>query len=167
METPVVLNRVPRVPAFFLSLFGIGLVPRGAGTLASAVWALALLIVTIELPDAPALRATFLFLLIVLVSGVALVCLHLSRTALRDAPDRPWIVLDEAAGMTVAAIPVFFLAAPLVPLLAAFALFRFFDIVKPLGIARIDRRSDVASVLLDDLLAGIYAGAVTAALFFL
>ena len=39
----------------------------------------------------------------------------------------------------------------------AFVLFRFFDIVKPLGIRALDRRRGAFWVMADDILAGIYS----------
>ncbi|WP_102223316.1 phosphatidylglycerophosphatase A family protein [Acidimangrovimonas sediminis] len=44
---------------------------------------------------------------------------------------------------------------------AAFLLFRLFDIWKPWIIGRADRRGDPAGVMLDDLLAGLFAGVAT------
>lgn len=64
------------------------------------------------------------------------------------------IVVDEVAGV--------WLATLFVPLnwhyyLAAFVLFRFFDIRKPLFIKQLDRLETDWAVMLDDLLAGLYA----------
>ena len=47
-------------------------------------------------------------------------------------------------------------AAPL--LLIGFGLFRFFDILKPLGIHRFEKFPGAWGVMADDLLGGIYAG---------
>lgn len=41
--------------------------------------------------------------------------------------------------------------------LAALVLFRFFDMVKPLGIKKLDRKSGAFYVMADDILGGIYA----------
>jgi phosphatidylglycerophosphatase A len=64
------------------------------------------------------------------------------------------IVIDEVAGMclTLVAIPVRW---PYV--LIGLVLFRFFDIVKPLYIRRMERIAGGWGVMLDDLLAGVYA----------
>ncbi len=64
------------------------------------------------------------------------------------------IVIDEVVGVWIAAL--------FVPLhwkyyLAALILFRFFDIVKPLFIKKFDQMHNDWSVMLDDILAGIYA----------
>ncbi len=64
------------------------------------------------------------------------------------------IVIDEIAGVWIAAL--------LLPVewkyyLGALLLFRFFDITKPLFIKKFDRMHNDWSVMLDDMLAGIYA----------
>jgi phosphatidylglycerophosphatase A len=68
--------------------------------------------------------------------------------------DAPKIVIDEVVGVWIAA-----LALPLrwEYYLAALLLFRFFDIVKPLFIKRIDAIDGHWSVMLDDVVAGVYS----------
>lgn len=64
------------------------------------------------------------------------------------------IVVDEAAGICIA-----MLAAPasLPGAALAFVLFRFFDIVKPWPVSYCDRMPGAAGVMLDDVMAGLYA----------
>lgn len=65
------------------------------------------------------------------------------------------VVVDEMVGVW---IPL--LACPSGDwwyMLAAFALFRFFDILKPLGIRSLDRRHGAFWVMADDILAGVYS----------
>ena len=78
--------------------------------------------------------------------------------------DAPGIVFDEIVGYLVAAaplLPVFGLAVawPLwAQLLAAFVLFRVFDILKPWPIRWLDRRVHGGfGIMVDDLLAGVFA----------
>ncbi len=72
--------------------------------------------------------------------------------------DPGWVVIDEVAGMWVAMLP---LSRPSpAPVLAAFALFRLFDIVKPGPIARLDRVPGRVGVMGDDLAAGALAAGV-------
>jgi phosphatidylglycerophosphatase A len=77
---------------------------------------------------------------------------------LYQAEDVQLIVIDEVAGYLVT-------VAPVVPtwwhLLVGFGLFRLFDIVKPWPVSWADRRVHGGlGVMLDDLLAGLYAGLV-------
>lgn len=75
------------------------------------------------------------------------------------------IVIDEVAGQWIALLPVAFGAAnndvsylALWPgWIAAFVLFRLFDIIKPWIIGWADRRNDAMGVMLDDVIAGVFA----------
>ena len=60
------------------------------------------------------------------------------------------VVVDEMVGVWIA-----LLAAPYA--LGAFALFRLFDIFKPLGIRRMESFPGGIGVMMDDILAGIYS----------
>jgi phosphatidylglycerophosphatase A len=67
------------------------------------------------------------------------------------------ICLDESVGILVS---IYLLPINLFNILMAFSLFRFFDILKPLGIKKLENLSGAWGVLLDDILAGIYANLV-------
>ena len=75
------------------------------------------------------------------------------------------IVIDEVAGQFVALLPLSYAAwAHDIPVLAmwpgwvaAFLLFRLFDITKPGPVGWADRRNDPTGVMLDDLIAGAFA----------
>ena len=68
------------------------------------------------------------------------------------------VVVDEMVGMW---IPLSLFSPTEHPLwiLAALILFRFFDIVKPLGIKWLDRKQGPFWVMADDILGGVYAAA--------
>lgn len=76
------------------------------------------------------------------------------------------IVIDEVAGQWIALLPVVYganmMQADLLSLypgwIAAFALFRLFDITKPSLVGWADRRNDAMGVMLDDVIAGVFAG---------
>lgn len=68
--------------------------------------------------------------------------------------DPPWVVVDEAAGQSLALAAAEGLAATLL----AFALFRAFDIAKPGPVGWADRQPGALGVMADDLLAGALAG---------
>lgn len=68
------------------------------------------------------------------------------------------IVIDEVVGGWIALMAA---GTGLVPVVLAFLLFRFFDILKPWPVSWADQKlSGALSVMLDDVLAGIYAAIV-------
>jgi len=70
-----------------------------------------------------------------------------------DQKDSGKIVVDEIAGFLVAN----YLSPPqILPLVAAFVLFRIFDIVKIFPASKLERIPGGSGVVLDDLVAGIY-----------
>lgn len=64
------------------------------------------------------------------------------------------VVIDEVHGMLMA---LFLLPFSWKFVLAAFILFRFFDIAKPLGVRKMENLPGGWGVMLDDLLAGLYS----------
>jgi phosphatidylglycerophosphatase A len=104
-----------------------------------------------------------------LMSGLAIGLLGVAVSApvcrALSSEDPGCIVIDEVAGQMVACA-----AVPLVPQTpwwawgAAFVLFRGFDIVKPLGIRRVQELPGGWGVVADDLLGGAYAGILVAVL---
>lgn len=73
--------------------------------------------------------------------------------------DPKCVTIDEMAGQWISllAAPAFVYENRIWMALAALILFRFFDIVKPLGIRTLDRKTGAFWVMADDLLAGIYS----------
>jgi phosphatidylglycerophosphatase A len=71
----------------------------------------------------------------------------------KGADDDPqWIVIDEVAGQMLAMLGLARLS--ITSLLAAFLLFRLFDIAKPGPIGWADRQGGSAGIMADDILAG-------------
>lgn len=68
--------------------------------------------------------------------------------------DASRVVVDEMVGVWIAMLGVPFTWPNL---LLAFVLFRVFDIWKPLGIRKLERLSGGWGVMMDDVLAGVYA----------
>ena len=87
------------------------------------------------------------------------------QTAGKDDHDPSEIVIDEVIGQWIALLPVSMGAAmmganfwALWPgVLAAFVLFRLFDITKPGPVGWADRRDDAFGVMMDDVIAGVLA----------
>ncbi len=85
-----------------------------------------------------------------------------------DNHDPSEVVIDELAGQWIALLPVGIGAAhagvsfwALWPgVLTAFVAFRLFDIWKPGPIGWADRRGDALGVMLDDVIAGVFAAVV-------
>jgi len=92
-------------------------------------------------------------LLLVVALGVGVVASGRAAIEL-GLTDPPMVVWDEVVGMGVA-----LLAVPhgLLVVLAAFGLFRLFDITKPYPIKRLERLPGGYGIMLDDVLAGVYA----------
>ncbi len=153
MTHPVSLKGRARLsdPVHFLALgFGSGLAPRAPGTFGT----LAAIPVYLLLAGLP-LWGYLVVTAIVCTAGI-----WICDRAARDfgVHDHPAIVWDEIAGFLVTMI-----AAPagLIWIAAGFLLFRFFDIVKPWPIGLLDRRVQGGlGIMLDDLLAGVYAAIV-------
>ena len=133
-----------RIARFVAAGFGTGYAPLAAGTVASVAAVLTgagLLQLSPVVLALAALLATFGGYMAVKRAGV-------------DG-DPGWVVIDEFAGqwITLLALP----RATIPGLLAAFVLFRFFDITKlgPVGWA--DRRHGAFGIMADDVIAGLIA----------
>ena len=133
--------------------FGLGRLPIAPATWASFAVALGLLACAALIPAA----------LDPLPLGVAILLLvPLSIWACGEAEkdlghDAKPIVLDEIVGMLVAVwwVPRGLGALPIAFLLAAFLLFRVFDIAKPFPIGRSQRLPGGLGIVTDDILAGV------------
>ncbi|MBI2381601.1 MAG: phosphatidylglycerophosphatase A [Gammaproteobacteria bacterium] len=143
--------RLLRDPVHFFALgFGAGLSPKAPGTLGTLV----------GVASYAALEPLSLaWQLAVIQVGFALGIWLCGESAKRlGVHDHGGIVWDEIVGYWIA-----MLGAPAGAgwMLAGFALFRFFDIVKPWPIAWCDRRVHGGfGIMLDDVLAGLMAAGV-------
>ena len=82
-----------------------------------------------------------------------------------DSDDHSSIVIDEVAGILVA---LAFVPHSALAYFGAFVLFRLFDIWKPWPISWLDKNIKGGfGILLDDLIAGLFAGVILYPLFFL
>lgn len=144
-------------PIHFLALgFGSGLVPKAPGTFGTLA-AIPVFFLALNLGN-------LYYLLLLLIMSVAGV--YICGKAAKDAGvhDHGAIVWDEIVGfmITMYLIPVNWLTV-----LVGFALFRFFDILKPWPISYLDKNCHGGlGIMLDDIVAGIAAWACMMLLFY-
>ena len=130
--------------------FGIGYLQKGAGTLAALIFSMAWLLLPV--------RGISFFYYIPIILFIFFIGTWAANKVEKEwGHDSNRIVVDEVLGMAVSLL--------LIPVewklvLAAFVLFRFFDIVKPLFIRRAEALPSGWGVMADDLLAGIYANII-------
>ena len=150
------MDKTPLLPRIIGTGFGAGYWPWGPGTAGSLMGVLIWAVLGLLL-EASTLRLVMLAL-IVLFTLLGTWATSKLIPFWGDDPSR--VVIDEIVGMW---IPLSLFSPDgeleiLIPVvLAAFAFFRFFDIVKPLGIRALDRKKGAFWVMADDILAGIYS----------
>jgi phosphatidylglycerophosphatase A len=129
------------------TFFGVGLFPVAPGTLASAV---AVLIYKFALHGL-AWPLYFCLLAVLFFTGSAAAAVHAAEIG---RPDPGRIVIDEICGQLAA---LALLPSTWIPLAVSFVLFRFFDIIKPWPIRRLERLPSGWGIMADDLGAGLAA----------
>lgn len=93
----------------------------------------------------------------ILLVGIFFVGVWASEYGIRhyQRSDPKQVVIDEVVGQ---GIPFLILAPTIMDVVLAFALFRFFDILKPWPIKAVEERfDDKWGIMLDDVVAGIFA----------
>ena len=135
--------------------FGSGLSPFAPGTMGTLV---GVVICLLCLPLPWPLRLLTVLALLAL-------SIYIAERAeiIYQKKDDQRIVIDEIIGFQVTMLPV---AINVLYLCVGFVLFRIFDILKPFPIANLQKLSGGWGVVIDDVAAGIYAGAVMILLIF-
>lgn len=137
---------------------GSGLSPKAPGTFGTLA---ALPIYWWLLAD----LAPWLFALVVLISFVAGVYICEKTSQDLGVHDHGGIVIDEWVGMW---ITLFLVPKGLIWMLIGFALFRFFDIIKPWPIKWLDQHVKGGfGIMIDDVLAGVMAWAILHGIIFI
>lgn len=129
------------------SVFGIGYVPIGSGTVCSIVPCLIIGLLGDQIS----------ILVRILIALLILVVAFISTNIEFDDADPGYVVIDEFLGMWISLILVPSGPSGLIWVLIAFILFRFFDITKLLGISRIEKLNGATGIVMDDVVAGLYA----------
>lgn len=141
------------------SVFGLGFLSVAPGTWGS----LPSLIIFWMLASLTNNTVVTAAMLILAVTG-SIICVKFSPEAITATgkKDPSEIVADELAGQAVTFLGVSFLSEYPVCITSAagFLLFRFFDVLKPWPIRKLEKLPAGWGILLDDLLAGIYAGVI-------
>lgn len=132
--------------------FYSGLIPKAPGTAGSFV---VLMIISVVI------YAQIYPLLILITIGSCLISLWVASYFEEQFGEDPGkMVIDEWAGQTLTFLVIPFtgdLKSDIIILTCGFILFRLFDILKPLGIQKLQKYKGGAGILGDDLLAGLYA----------
>ncbi|MBB6112723.1 phosphatidylglycerophosphatase A family protein [Mucilaginibacter lappiensis] len=130
------------------SIFGIGFL-KGGGTYAAIVtcgfiWLLW---------QSPVWQNPWYLFVITII--ITLLGVYVSNKVEPDwGEDSSRVVIDEVAGMLIAVV---FVPMNIYTLIGGLILFRFFDIVKPLGIRKMEALPSGTGVMMDDVLAGVYS----------
>ena len=143
----------------FLAATGLysGLAPKAPGTAGSLAATLLLGSLYFFVPGSRSLEVTICVALAVTVVGVFAVASLLKREMLGEAEDPQIVVIDEFAGIAVAAVGS---EGNLWLLLPVFLLFRVFDITKFFPANRAEELPGAWGIMADDLVAGVYAALV-------
>lgn len=145
-------NKTPLLPVLIGTGFGAGFWPWGPGTagalLATIVW---YAVAQILPAGAPLVAVTLALALVFQCLGIWAA----DKLEPYWGEDPKQVVVDEMVGVWIALLAV--TSANLPYAIAAFVLFRFFDIVKPFGIRHMENMGGGVGVMMDDVLAGMYS----------
>lgn len=150
---------------FFLTFFMVGKIKYAPGTVASLIACLLfLLLINI-------FNIVVIFLITLIIFFYSFVAINNSFDEFK-ADDPQEIVIDEVVGqmLPLLAIPIYETLYPL-PIMyycvAAFVLFRLFDVWKPYPISYVDNNiKGPLGIMLDDLLASVYSIIVLSVILF-
>jgi phosphatidylglycerophosphatase A len=135
------------------TVFGIGFLPGGPGTWASLVAAVVWYgVARNATPGLTGLSSwTIAAATLVTLAGIPAASVVETESG---AQDPGHVVIDEVAGQLTALILI---PAEIWHVVLAFALFRFFDILKPPPIRQLERLHGGLGIMVDDVGAGVYA----------
>ena len=138
------------ISGLFSTLLGVGFIPIAPGTIASFLTAAAYRFFLF--------RLTWFWFILLMIAVFIIGSLAASKYAkIVNKKDPRTVVIDEVMGQL---IPLLLLPPEWALIIAAFILFRFFDILKPLFIKKTERFPWGWGIMLDDVLAGIYTGII-------
>ena len=129
---------------------GIGYIGKGGGTFAAAAFCIVWYGAGVS-DEKSWMAAT----IILVVAAIGIWCASIVER--EWGIDSSRVVIDEIAGM---GISLLFLPVTPAYVIAGFVLFRFFDIVKPFFIRKLEALPGGWGVMMDDVLAGIYTNLI-------
>lgn len=142
----------PIVPKLLATSFGAGFLPMAPGTWGAIVGIILWLPLYLWASASATVIITICGIIVYLIAGT-----WASNVAERYWGKDPVVACaDETVGQWIALLPI----TPICPwweILVSLALFRFFDIVKPLGIRSMEKFPGGLGMMADDVLAGIYS----------
>jgi len=145
--------------ALAIATWGVGYLPLMPGTYGSLVGVGIFLGFTQVFKGNALVAVVVVSIVVVTFAGIWAA----SRTeALDNRKDPSKVVVDEVAGQLISLFPLTLFAQwSIVAVIISFILFRFFDIVKPYPARRLEALKGGFGVMCDDLIAGVYAAAIT------
>ena len=147
------MKRPSFLPVFIGTGFGSGFSPFAPGTagalLASIIW----IALYFLLPFTVVLWATAALVIVFTFAGIW--AANKLESCWGEDPSR--VVVDEMVGVWIPLLAVPDNGHWHWYVTAAFAPFRFFDIVKPLGVRKMESLKGGVGVMMDDVLAGVYS----------
>ena len=160
--------------ALAIATCGVGYMPIAPGTWGSLVGVGLYMLLRLNLFHPPTdtdpltFVRRFVAVEIIGVGFVTLIGIWAASRAERvlQIKDPGKVVIDEVAGQLIAlmAVPLTVIGPWPIWVVLAFFLFRFFDIVKPYPIRRLEALESGLGIVIDDLAAGAYAAAVVSIL---
>jgi phosphatidylglycerophosphatase A len=136
------------------SMMYLGYFPFASGTLGSAVTVLGIWFIHEKYPlFFTAANIVYYWGAMIAVIAASIFISNKSKEVF-GSDDPPQIIIDELAGQF---ITFFLIPISLQTLVTGFVLFRFFDIVKPFPVYKMEEMDDGVGIVMDDVAAGVYA----------
>lgn len=161
---PITDEKFPLFPKMIATSFGAGFLPVAPGTWGALVAIILWLPLYIWLPGTPAW----------IITALAIAFFTIAGTWASSMSEKYWgkdpvaACVDETVGQLIAMLPLCGGpdVAPWWMIIVSLALFRFFDIFKPLGIRRLESLPRGFGMMADDVLAAIYSAVIVAAIIY-
>ena len=147
---------------YFVTIFGIGFSKFAPGTLGSFFGVLFFYFFYNFFSENYILF--FLFIFFIFIISWHFTSVYILKNKIHDPSE---IIIDEFIGQLISLTPILFLNSFKLDkviffelMVSSFLLFRFFDILKPWPIYIVDKSRTSLSILLDDVIAGLFASTI-------